>query len=219
MNILKFCGFKTKSDILKANSLDIDMIGFIHYPKSKRHLNIEKINYLNQFVAKHIHRVIVVVNPTYKELNTLLQQTNVNGIQFHGNETIELIQKVKLNFKNIKIIKALPATENLNRDMNQYKPWVDLFIIDTPSIQFGGTGQTFNWKILESVSQDIPYLIAGGINISAIQQIEKLDLSHKGYDISSGIETNECKDKLKMETIINYVKGSLEYETDTNGSK
>ena len=60
---------------------------------------------------------------------------------------------------------------------------------------------------------------AGGINISAIQQIEKLDLSHKGYDISSGIETNECKDKLKMETIINYVKGSLEYETDTNGSK
>ncbi len=219
MNILKFCGFKTKSDILKANSLDIDMIGFIHYPKSKRHLNIEKINYLNQFVAKHIHRVIVVVNPTYKELNTLLQQTNVNGIQFHGNETIELIQKVKLNFKNIKIIKALPATENLNRDMNQYKPWVDLFIIDSPSIQFGGTGQTFNWKILESVSQDIPYLIAGGINISAIQQIEKLDLSHKGYDISSGIETNECKDKLKMETIINYVKGSLEYETDTNGSK
>ena len=203
MNILKFCGFKTKSDILKANSLDIDMIGFIHYPKSKRHLNIEQINYLNQFVAKHIHRVIVVVNPTYKELNTLLQQTNVNGIQFHGNETIELIQKVKLNFKN----------------MNQYKPWVDLFIIDTPSIQFGGTGQTFNWKILESVSQDIPYLIAGGINISAIQQIEKLNLSHKGYDISSGIETNECKDKLKMETIINYVKGSLEYETDTNGSK
>lgn len=219
MNILKFCGFKTKSDILKANSLDIDMIGFIHYPKSKRHLNIEQINYLNQFVAKHINRVIVVVNPTYKELNTLLQQTNVNGIQFHGNETIELIQKVKLNFKNIKIIKALPATENLNRDMNQYKPWVDLFIIDSPSIQFGGTGQTFNWKILESVSQDIPYLIAGGINISAIQQIEKLDLSHKGYDISSGIETNECKDKLKMETIINYVKGSLEYETDTNGSK
>lgn len=216
MNILKFCGFKTKSDILKVNSLDIDMIGFIHYPKSKRHLNIEQINYLNQFVAKHILRVIVVVNPTYKELNTLLQQTNVNGIQFHGNETIELIQKVKLNFKNIKIIKALPATENLNRDMNQYKPWVDLFIIDTPSIQFGGTGQTFNWKILESVSQDIPYLIAGGINISAIQQIEKLDLSHKGYDISSGIETNECKDKLKMETIINYVKGSLEYETDTN---
>ena len=219
MNILKFCGFKTKSDILKVNSLDIDMIGFIHYPKSKRHLNIEQINYLNQFVAKHIHRVIVVVNPTYKELSTLLQQTNVNGIQFHGNETIELIQKVKLNFKNIKIIKALPATENLNRDMNQYKPWVDLFIIDTPSIQFGGTGQTFNWKILESVSQDIPYLIAGGINISAIQQIEKLNLSHKGYDISSGIETNECKDKLKMETIINYVKGSLEYETDTNGSK
>lgn len=219
MNILKFCGFKTKSDILKVNSLDIDMIGFIHYPKSKRHLNIEQINYLNQFVAKHIHRVIVVVNPTYKELNTLLQQTNVNGIQFHGNETIELIQKVKLNFKNIKIIKALPATENLNRDINQYKPWVDLFIIDTPSIQLGGTGQTFNWKILESVSQDIPYLIAGGINISAIQQIEKLDLSHKGYDISSGIETNECKDKLKMETIINYVKGSLEYETDTNGSK
>ena len=48
------------------------MIGFIHYPKSKRHLNIEQINYLNQFVAKHIHRVIVVVNPTYKRIKYIV---------------------------------------------------------------------------------------------------------------------------------------------------
>ena len=107
------------------------MIGFIHYPKSKRHLNIEQINYLNQFCSKAHSSSYSCCESYIKELNTLLQQTNVNGIQFHGNETIELIQKVKLNFKNIKIIKALPATENLNRDMNQYKPWVDLFIIDT----------------------------------------------------------------------------------------
>lgn len=216
MNILKFCGFKTKKDILKVNSLDIDMIGFIHYPRSKRHLNIEQIVYLNQFVAKHISRVVVVVNPSYKELNILLQRTTIDAIQFHGNESIKLIQKVKLNFKNIKIIKALAATKNLNRAIDKYKPWVDLFIIDTPSNQFGGTGKKFDWQILESVSQDIPYLIAGGIDINAIQHIEKLGLSHKGYDISSGIETNESKDKMKMETIINYVKRRIDHETNTN---
>lgn len=209
MNILKFCGFKTKSDILKANSLDIDMIGFIHYPKSKRHLNIEQINYLNQFVAKHIHRVIVVVNPTYKELNTLLQQTNVNGIQFHGNETIELIQKVKLNFKNIKIIKALPATQNIINDINQFKEHIDLFIIDTPSEQYGGTGQSFDWTLLKGLDQSIPFLIAGGIDVDKIKQIETLKLNHLGYDISSSIETDGMKDKNKMLTVIQQVKGEL----------
>lgn len=209
MNILKFCGFKTKSDILKANSLDIDMIGFIHYPKSKRHLNIEQINYLNQFVAKHINQVIVVVNPTYKELSTLLQQTNVNAIQFHGNETIELIQKVKLNFKNIKIIKALPATQNIINDIDQFKEHVDLFIIDTPSEQYGGTGQSFDWTLLKGLDQSIPFLIAGGIDVDKIKQIEPLKLNHLGYDISSGIETNGMKDKNKMLTVIQQVKGEL----------
>ena len=91
---------------------------------------------------------------------------------------------------------------------------MDLFIIDTPSIQWVVRVKRLIGKIRISKPRH-SYLIAG-ININAIQQIEKLNLSHKGYDISSGIETNECKDKLKMETIINYVKRSLEYETDTN---
>ena len=51
-------------------------------------------------------------------------------------------------------------------------------------------------------------MIAGGINYENIQKIEKLSLQHSGYDIASGIETNNDKDKGKMKSIIELVKGA-----------
>ena len=41
---LKFCGFKTLDDVEKAKNLNIDAIGFIHYPKSKRFVDVQTIN-------------------------------------------------------------------------------------------------------------------------------------------------------------------------------
>ena len=88
-----------------------------------------------------------------------------------------------------------------------YNHVVDQFIIDTPSQNYGGTGKVYDWEILEVVN-DIDYLIAGGINYENIQKIEKLSLQHSGYDIASGIETNNDKDKCKMQSIIELVKGA-----------
>ncbi|PTF17051.1 phosphoribosylanthranilate isomerase, partial [Staphylococcus devriesei] len=99
-----------------------------------------------------------------------------------------------------------------------YKDVVDLFIIDTPSTQYGGTGESFDWSLLNHINIKVPYLIAGGINANKIIQIEKMGLKHAGYDISSGIEIAGDKDKNKMITIIKLVKGALKDEKNTNRS-
>ncbi|NQD98919.1 phosphoribosylanthranilate isomerase, partial [Staphylococcus xylosus] len=75
------------------------------------------------------------------------------------------------------------------------------------SQNYGGTGKVYDWEILEVIN-DIDYLIAGGINHENIKKIEKLSLQHSGYDIASGIETNNVKDKCKMQSIIEHVKGA-----------
>ncbi len=92
------------------------------------------------------------------------------------------------------------------QNINKYKGFVDLFIIDTPSVSYGGTGQTYDWTILKHI-KDIPYLIAGGINSENIQTVNQLKLSHQGYDLASGIEVNGRKDIEKMTAIVNIVKG------------
>ena len=135
------------------------MVGFIHYPKSKRHLDIEQINKLSRLLPDEIDRVVVLVNPTLQLIKKIINATNINAIQLHGDETIDFIKQLRLNFKNIKIIKALPATQNIINDINQFKEHIDLFIIDTPSEQYGGTGQSFDWTLLKSLDQSIPFLI------------------------------------------------------------
>ncbi|MDU1499867.1 MAG: phosphoribosylanthranilate isomerase, partial [Staphylococcus epidermidis] len=128
--------------------------------------------------------------------------------QLHGNESIELIRNIrKLNSK-IRIIKAIPATRNLNNNIQKYKDEIDMFIIDTPSITYGGTGQTFDWKLLKKV-KDVDFLIAGGLDFEKIKRLEKYSFGQRGYDISTGIESHNEKDFNKMTQILKFLKGDV----------
>ncbi|WP_436853810.1 phosphoribosylanthranilate isomerase [Staphylococcus caeli] len=218
---LKFCGFKTIADVQKAKDLNIDAIGFIHYKKSKRYVDIQTINQFIQIIPNTIEKVIVFVNPDIDTLDAIIEGTGVTAIQLHGDEPLTTIQYIREKRKNIKIIKALPATnrKELKKNIEKYKSLVDQFIIDTPSQTYGGTGQVYDWQMLEGL-EDVDYLVAGGMDEQNIRKIRTLSLNHNGYDIASGIETNQEKDLTKMHTIIELVKG--DYKNDekyTNRSR
>ncbi|HDT7026123.1 TPA: tryptophan synthase subunit beta [Staphylococcus aureus] len=210
---LKFCGFTSIKDVTAASQLPIDAIGFIHYEKSKRHQTITQIKKLASAVPEHIDKVCVVVNPDLTTIEHVLSNTPINTIQLHGTESIDFIQEIKKKYSSIKITKALAADENIIQNINKYKGFVDLFIIDTPSVSYGGTGQTYDWTILKHI-KDIPYLIAGGINSENIQTVNQLKLSHQGYDLASGIEVNGRKDIEKMTAIIELKKAYKEAKAD-----
>ena len=98
--IVKFCGFKTESDIKKIRKLEVDAVGFIHYPHSKRHVSLKQLKYLAKIVPDHIEKVVVVVNPQMSTIKRIINQTDINTIQLHGNESIQLIRNIrKLNSK------------------------------------------------------------------------------------------------------------------------
>ena len=76
------------------------MIGFIHYPDSKRHVSLKQLKYLAKIVPDHIEKVVVVVNPQMSTIKRIINQTDINTIQLHGNESIQLIRNIKkLNSK------------------------------------------------------------------------------------------------------------------------
>ncbi|WP_214269370.1 phosphoribosylanthranilate isomerase [Staphylococcus pseudoxylosus] len=206
---LKFCGFRQLSDVKKAKDLDIDAMGFIHFSKSKRFVDIQTIRQFTDIIPDDKEKIVILVNPDYDVIENLIEETGITSIQLHGEEPLATISYIRQKSKDIKIIKALPAKDSasLLTAIEYYKQVVDQFIIDTPSQNYGGTGKVYDWEILEAV-KDIDYLIAGGINYENIQKIEKLSLQHSGYDIASGIETNNDKDKCKMQSIIELVKGA-----------
>ena len=206
---LKFCGFRQLSDVKKAKDLDIDAMGFIHFPKSKRFVDIQTIRQFTDVIPDDKEKVVILVNPDYDVIDNLIEETGITSIQLHGEEPLATISYIRQKSKAIKIIKALPAKDSasLLTAIEYYKHVIDQFIIDTPSQNYGGTGKVYDWEILEVVN-DIDYLIAGGINYENIKKIEKLSLQHSGYDIASGIETNNVKDRCKMQSIIELVKGA-----------
>ncbi|ASE34231.1 phosphoribosylanthranilate isomerase [Mammaliicoccus sciuri] len=203
---IKCCGFQDKVTIETAVLNHVDAIGFITYPKSKRYVSVEEIKSLSKDIPQTIDIVAVVVNLTMVEIDELIRETSINTLQFHGDESVSFIQEVKEKYPHIKIYKALPANDQLLTNIEAFKNEVDLFLIDTPSKDYGGTGVSYDWSILNALN-NIPYLIAGGINIDKIKQIESLNFNHNGYDISSGIETNGQKDKEKIKALLTYVKG------------
>ncbi|WP_432720020.1 phosphoribosylanthranilate isomerase [Staphylococcus shinii] len=206
---LKFCGFRQLADVKKAKDMDIDAIGFIHFSKSKRFVDIQTIKQFTDIIPEDKEKVVILVNPEYKVIDSLIEETGITSIQLHGEEPLSTISYIRQKNKDIKIIKALPAQDSasLLTAIEYYKYVIDQFIIDTPSQNYGGTGKVYDWKMLE-VIRDIDYLIAGGINYENIQKIAQLSLQHGGYDIASGIETNNDKDICKMQSIIELVKGA-----------
>ena len=206
---IKFCGFRTLEDVEKAKALNIDAMGFIHFTESKRFVDIQTIKQFTDIIPNDKEKVIILVNPERATIDSIINHTGITTIQLHGNEPISTVQYIRQQNSNLKIIKALPAVnqQTLLTSIDYYKHSVDQFIIDTPSQSYGGTGKTYDWKILDTI-HDVDYLIAGGINYENIQKIENLSLHHTGYDIASGIETNHKKDLNKMLEIIKLLKGA-----------
>ena len=111
-----------------------------------------------------------MVNPSKTTIFDLITHTGITTIQLHGDETLDTINYIKQIAPQLKIIKALPAKDlaTLQQSIIYYQQSVDLFIIDTPSEDFGGTGKVYDWSILKSLS-DVEFLIAGGINLENIK--------------------------------------------------
>lgn len=203
---IKCCGFQDKGSIATAVKNNVNAIGFITYPKSKRYVTVEEIEMLSKDIPNFIDIVAVVVNLSLQEIEKLVVNTSINTIQFHGDESLDFIKTVKAKYPQIKIYKALPANEELENKIKTFQNDVDLLLIDTPSQNYGGTGISYDWSLLNEI-KDTPFLIAGGINKEKIKQIELLNLNNAGYDISSGIETNGKKDSDKIKALLTYVKG------------
>ena len=207
---VKFCGMTDEQVVKQAVALAVDALGFILVPFSARYVSLEKAIALAKLVPDPIVRVAVVVNPSFDLLVQIKESQCFDVIQFHGNESAEIMQKAPLPY-----MRALSMAPNMNiiEKMQAYEG-AQGFLLDTHDLyQAGGTGRTFDWqKIPINIRQSI--VLAGGLNSQNIQtaltQVKPMAL-----DINSGIESSPgCKDLVKMIEIMNIIRAHP-YATST----
>lgn len=192
---IKICGITKLEDAQLCEKLGANAIGFIFYPKSKRYITPERAKYISLSLPPLVHKIGVFVNETIEEVNHIASLVKLTAVQLHGDETPEYISKI-----NYPVIKSFGVDASFDfavlADFNNCGIILD--VKDT--INFGGTGNTFDWNLIPKDIQS-KVIIAGGIGIHNIDEIHK-NINPYGIDISSSVEVEPgIKDKNKLEIL------------------
>ncbi len=197
MTRIKLCGLSRPEDILAANELLPDYIGFVFAPKSKRFVDRETARSLKALLDSRVKAVGVFVNEAPGTVAGLLESGIIDEAQLHGAETDDYIKTLRGLTSN-PIIQAFCVRSLEDCKKAEASP-ADLILLDSGT----GSGASFDWSLAKSVKR--PYLLAGGLSPdNAAEAVAKL--RPFGVDVSSGIETGGKKDRAKMERFIFEVK-------------
>ena len=197
---IKICGLSRPEDITYINEAKPDYCGFIiDVPKSRRNVSISKVRELVQNLESQICPVGVFVDKDCGEVAQLLNEGTIQIAQLHGQEDEAYIKKLK-SLTDHPVVKAFSIQEKKDLDAAAASS-ADLILLDHGK---GGTGETFDWSLLEGWTKR-PYFLAGGLNPENIP--EAIQRIHPwGIDLSSAVEIDGKKDREKILQAVKTVR-------------
>lgn len=171
-------------NIRELMAVEPDFMGMIFYPKSSR--------YIEQVPQTTItaERIGVFVNEEVSVIQQKAMEFGFNTVQLHGDESIADASLLKsLGFK---VIRVFSVSDQLPKaEMKQYESEVDYFLFDTKTPKYGGSGQKFDWSILQEYDLNTPFFLSGGIELEDLEAIKALNIPQLyAVDINSRFETS-----------------------------
>ncbi len=193
---IKVCGMKHSDNIKEIQNCLPDFIGFIFYEKSPRYINSS----IKSFIVssnKKTKRVGVFVNSAIEKVLDIVSKYELDFVQLHGNESVEYVKQLSTK---IKVIKAFRVYESFNWDtVGDYTPYVNYFLFDTATKNYGGGGKKFNWDLLKKYKSNTPFFLSGGITINDVSIIKELNVPQLyAIDINSKFETEPGVKEAKL---------------------
>lgn len=200
---VKICGITSAEDAAAAVAAGADLLGFVFYEGSPRHVTVEQAAAIARTVSPFVVRVGLFVDAPPELVGEALSACGLQLLQFHGDETPEYCRQFPaMSMKAFRVRGA-----DTIRVLPEYA--TDAWLLDAfvPG-QRGGTGHAFNWELaVEAVKRGKPVFLAGGLtpeNVAeAVRQVQPY-----GVDVSSGVESAPGKkDHAKVRAFIQAAKG------------
>jgi phosphoribosylanthranilate isomerase len=188
---VKICGLSTPEALDVAIDSGADMLGFVFFPPSPRHLSYEAARSLAQRVRGGALKVALSVDASDDELAAIVEALAPDFLQLHGAETPQRVRILRTRF-DIPIMKALPiaAPADLAR-MQDYAGVADRLIFDArpprEATRPGGLGNRFDWHLLENIETEKPFMLSGGLDAGNVAEALRITRAG-GVDVSSGVE-------------------------------
>ena len=189
--LIKICGLKTPEALDVALAAGADLVGFVFFPASPRHVGFEIARALGERVRGRAQKVALSVDASDDELAASIEALKPDLLQLHGKETPDRVVMVRKRF-GLPVMKALPIAKRADLSpIRLYDKVVDHLIFDAraagEATRPGGLGKSFDWRLLEGVEPGVPFLLSGGLDASNVGEALRIT-SAPGVDVSSGVE-------------------------------
>ncbi|MEP3226350.1 MAG: phosphoribosylanthranilate isomerase [Parasphingorhabdus sp.] len=186
---IKICGLSTEDSIAAAAAAGADYIGLVHFPKSPRHVSLDRAAELRAFAPDSLKIVLLLVNADPKLTGQAINVVKPDILQFHGSETPDWIALVR-DQADLPIWKALGLRDkDTLQKSSRFEGAASRLLFDAPAKSLpGGTGTRFDWSVLEGHQHLIPWGLAGGLDADNIA--EAMTATQPPLvDVSSGVES------------------------------
>lgn len=211
---IKVCGNRDISQLKELNDpvamgSKIDYAGLIFYKQSPRYV-------LNDLTGKDvmdlglsIEKVGVFVNASEEEIMKQVADFGLDIVQLHGDETASFCQRISDQIKVIKAFRISDDDTNIDWLVKEYDEVCDYYLFDkgAPGL-YGGSGEKFNWTLLDKSHVGKPFFLSGGIDIDDANDLRQIKHPFfHGVDINSKFEISPgIKDINKVKKFVNDLK-------------
>lgn len=201
---IKICGLTRPQDVEAVNAARPDYIGFV-FAESRRRLTPQQALLLKRQLDPEIQSAGVFVNPSLETVLEITSRGILDIVQLHGDEPSSFAERVRCE-TGCPVVKAFRIRGEESLTALKAYGQADYLLLDAYNKNvYGGTGRAFNWELLDENRSKKPFFLAGGLKIENIETAIRTVRPY-GVDISSGVETNGCKDPGKIEDIIKKIR-------------
>ena len=198
---VKICGITTEEDALLAVAMGADAVGFNFVAGSVRQVAVDHARDISRRLPPEVLTVGIFRDEAPERVVDLCHRADLKAAQLHGHEAPDDASWIRSRAGIV--VKVFPAGSPAALEMDRYD--VDAVMLDGP---VPGSGQVYDWALVEAVPDDTPLILAGGLTpdnvVAAIEHVLPW-----GVDVATGVESSPGhKDPIKVRDFVRAAKSA-----------
>jgi len=189
--IVKICGLSTPEALDVALDAGADMVGFVFFAPSPRHLAFAAARALGEHVRGRAGKVALTVDADDALLDAIVEALAPDLLQLHGREAPARVAALKRRF-GLSVMKAIAIEAKGDlAAAAAYTGVADRLLFDAraprEATRPGGLGRPFDWSLLERLDVSLPFMLSGGLDAGNVGEALRITRA-PAVDVSSGVE-------------------------------
>jgi phosphoribosylanthranilate isomerase len=189
---VKICGLSTGLTLDAALDAGADMVGFVFFSKSPRHIDWATGRALGRQARGRATIAALSVNADDDTLKRIVEALSPDLMQLHGSETPARVKEIRELFGRPTMKAIGVATHGDLAAAKTYEGVADHLLIDAKppkgAVLPGGNGRPFDWSLTREFRPSVPWLLSGGLDPDTVEAAIALS-GARGVDVSSGVES------------------------------